>query len=67
MRKTTPFFLRIDDVTEIDLRLIRIVDGAMELGVPVLLSVIPSQITKAATTWLLKKHNLLVALSIGDL
>jgi hypothetical protein len=58
MRKTIPFFLRIDDVAEIDARLIRIVDGAMELGVPVLLSVIPSKITKAAANWLLEKHNL---------
>jgi hypothetical protein len=55
--RKTPFFLRIDDVTESDPRLIHIVDGALEWGLPVLVSIIPSHITKAAVNWLLKKHS----------
>ena len=46
--RNIPFFLRIDDVKEPDPRLIRIVEGALEWGLPVLVSIIPSHMTQAA-------------------
>ena len=55
--RKTPFFLRVDDVTKPDPRLTHIVEGALEWGLPVLVSVIPSHVTQAAVNWLLRKQS----------
>jgi hypothetical protein len=52
-----PFFLRLDDVEDLDPRLIRIAAMALDLRIPVLVSVIPTKVTKSAVDWLVQTHQ----------
>ncbi|MBN2517138.1 MAG: hypothetical protein JXC33_14030, partial [Deltaproteobacteria bacterium] len=52
-----PLFIRVDDVIDLDYRLNRIIDEMMCLQIPVLASVIPSQITSYCAKWLSRKRE----------
>lgn len=49
-----PFFLRLDDIAEMDSRAVHLVEGALSAGLPVLVAVIPAQLTQDTATWLLQ-------------
>jgi len=49
-----PFFLRFDDITDLDARIVRFVEGSLANGFPVLAAVIPEQLHPDATEWLIK-------------
>lgn len=53
----TPFFLRLDDISDLDVRLVYLMEHTLGLGIPVLATVIPAQLAPETAECLLRLHN----------